>query len=82
MQRYIDFHWDYGYKAFLWANLLTYMTIFILLLATVVLIRNPEGTTETKARRWLLTANAVLILVYVPSFEAKQMYKKGRQYFT
>lgn len=44
VQRFINFHWEHGYKTFLIANLVIFAVIFLLILVSVLLIHYPEGT--------------------------------------
>lgn len=81
VRRFIDFHWNRGYKTLLWANLIIFSTIFGLLLVCATLVHYPRETDESQTRQTILAVNSVLVLCYVPFFEIRQLLRQRKNYF-
>jgi len=81
VQRFIDFHWNNGHRGILKFNFAIYCVIMALILTGSLLTKYPNGSPSAKTRRIILIVNAVLVLIYVPAYELKQLSRQKCSYF-
>lgn len=81
IQRLIEFRWDKLVRRIYYTSLSVFCFSFILILISSSLLHQEPGSKGEKVRQGINIFNCVLIYISVLSYEGRQLYMRGKEYF-